>query len=156
MTTGSSSPRSPEYAISALDLPTGETTTATGTHQVRPPQARPDTGSPAARPSPVRPPQSEEDAEPAGEYHATEDPFEEDAFVEDAFADEPFPADPDPYDQDRGVRDEAAREYGDPVGDLVRAAVADRPLEEVVDLITMLEGSPSTHRPRSTRSVPSA
>ncbi|OKI85787.1 hypothetical protein AMK11_18995 [Streptomyces sp. CB02414] len=40
------------------------------------------------------------------------------------------------------MRDEPVREYGDPVGDLVRAAVADRPLEEVVDLITMLEGSP--------------
>ncbi|MFF8446775.1 hypothetical protein ACF06Q_03640 [Streptomyces leeuwenhoekii] len=36
----------------------------------------------------------------------------------------------------------ARRPYGDPVGDLVRAAVADRPLEEVVDLITMLERSP--------------
>ncbi|GAA2461019.1 hypothetical protein [Streptomyces glaucus] len=32
--------------------------------------------------------------------------------------------------------------YGDPVGDLLRAAVADRPLEEVADLITMLESSP--------------
>ncbi|MYU20660.1 hypothetical protein [Streptomyces sp. SID8352] len=32
--------------------------------------------------------------------------------------------------------------HGDPVGDLVRAAVADRPLEEVVDLITALELSP--------------
>ncbi|WP_455569666.1 hypothetical protein [Streptomyces rubrogriseus] len=32
--------------------------------------------------------------------------------------------------------------YGDPVGDLVRAAVADRPLDEVVDLITTLERSP--------------
>ncbi|WP_069759796.1 hypothetical protein [Streptomyces sp. LUP47B] len=32
--------------------------------------------------------------------------------------------------------------YGDPVGDLVRAAVADRPLEEVVHLITLLEESP--------------
>ncbi|WP_329233369.1 hypothetical protein [Streptomyces canus] len=32
--------------------------------------------------------------------------------------------------------------YGDPVGDLVRAAVADRPLEDVVHLITLLEESP--------------
>ncbi|MFL5993147.1 MAG: hypothetical protein ACJ736_02270 [Streptomyces sp.] len=32
--------------------------------------------------------------------------------------------------------------YGDPVGDLVRAAVADRPLEDVVHLITLLEQSP--------------
>ncbi|MEV5933455.1 hypothetical protein ACIQCD_05830 [Streptomyces sp. NPDC093250] len=35
-----------------------------------------------------------------------------------------------------------ARPYGDPAGDLVQAAVADRPLEEVVDLITALEGAP--------------
>lgn len=34
------------------------------------------------------------------------------------------------------------RSYGDPVGDLVRAAVADRPLEDVVHLITLLEQSP--------------
>ncbi|WP_185806417.1 hypothetical protein [Streptomyces sp. RP5T] len=34
------------------------------------------------------------------------------------------------------------RAYGDPVGDLVRAAVADRPLEDVVHLITLLEQSP--------------
>ncbi|MEW2560566.1 hypothetical protein [Streptomyces griseorubiginosus] len=32
--------------------------------------------------------------------------------------------------------------YGDTVGDLVRAAVADRPLEDVVHLITLLEQSP--------------
>lgn len=32
--------------------------------------------------------------------------------------------------------------YGDPVGDLVRAAVADRPLEDVVHLVTLLEESP--------------
>ncbi|MDQ0766432.1 hypothetical protein [Streptomyces canus] len=32
--------------------------------------------------------------------------------------------------------------YGDPVGDLVRAAVADRPLEDVVHLIALLEESP--------------
>ncbi|MFI7013756.1 hypothetical protein [Streptomyces sp. NPDC050164] len=32
--------------------------------------------------------------------------------------------------------------YGDAVSDLVHAAVADRPLEEVVDLITSLEESP--------------
>ncbi|MFG2455865.1 hypothetical protein ACGFWE_02140 [Streptomyces sp. NPDC048523] len=34
------------------------------------------------------------------------------------------------------------RSYGDPVGDLVRAAVADRPLEDVVHLITLMEQSP--------------
>ncbi|MFC8427636.1 hypothetical protein [Streptomyces sp. NPDC057253] len=32
--------------------------------------------------------------------------------------------------------------YGDTVGDLVRAAVADRPLEDVVHLITLMEQSP--------------
>ncbi|MDN0197863.1 hypothetical protein [Streptomyces sp. S.PNR 29] len=40
------------------------------------------------------------------------------------------------------LQKEAASPAGDPVRDLVRAAVADRPLEEVVDLITMLEQSP--------------
>ncbi|WP_125501705.1 MULTISPECIES: hypothetical protein [unclassified Streptomyces] len=40
----------------------------------------------------------------------------------------------------------AGRPYGDPVGDLVHAAVADRPLEEVVDLITVLERSPQHTR----------
>ncbi|MFI8946352.1 hypothetical protein ACIGO6_07510 [Streptomyces sp. NPDC053750] len=73
MTTGSSTTRSPEYAISAVDPPLRVTLTATGTQTVC----------------------------PAG-----------------------------------------TEAYGDPVGDLVRAAVADRPLEEVVDLITMLEESP--------------
>ncbi|MFF7934182.1 hypothetical protein [Streptomyces sp. NPDC007940] len=38
------------------------------------------------------------------------------------------------------------RSYGDPVGDLVRAAVADRPLEDVVHLITLLEQSPEYAR----------
>ncbi|MCT9079821.1 hypothetical protein [Streptomyces fulvoviolaceus] len=32
--------------------------------------------------------------------------------------------------------------YGDPVDDLVRAAVADRPLEDIVHLVTLLEQSP--------------
>lgn len=40
----------------------------------------------------------------------------------------------------------SGRPYGDPVGDLVRTAVADRPLEEVVDLITALERSPEHTR----------
>ncbi|WP_193511710.1 hypothetical protein [Streptomyces griseoloalbus] len=36
--------------------------------------------------------------------------------------------------------------YGDPVSDLVHVAVSDRPLEEVVDLITALERSPEHTR----------
>ncbi|MDN3244198.1 MULTISPECIES: hypothetical protein [unclassified Streptomyces] len=160
MTTGSSSPRSPEYAISAVDLPTGETTTATGTHPVRPPGTRPD-AAPAAHASVARSPAPEEPAhrepdfaphepvpQPPPRYPAREeavDPFEE-SFTEDTFAEDFFADDdrlpPEPFDQDPAAHDGAVREYGDPVGDLVRAAVADRPLEEVVDLITMLEGSP--------------
>lgn len=50
MTTGSSSSRSPEYAISALDLPTGETTTTTGT--ARPPGTEAEARASSARPSP--------------------------------------------------------------------------------------------------------
>ncbi|MGC9495987.1 hypothetical protein [Streptomyces sp. WG7] len=64
---------------------------------------------------------------------------------QEPFAQEPFAQDPsaqDPSGQEPAALDEAVREYGDPVGDLVRAAVADRPLEEIVDLITMLEQSP--------------
>ncbi|MER7740407.1 hypothetical protein ABTX34_19140 [Streptomyces sp. NPDC096538] len=38
------------------------------------------------------------------------------------------------------------RAYADPVSDLVHAAVSDRPLEEVVDLITALERSPEHTR----------
>ncbi|WP_107063995.1 hypothetical protein [Streptomyces mutabilis] len=168
MTTGSSSPRSPEYAISAVDLPTGETTTATGTHPVRPPGTRPD-GAPAARASAARSPAPEERAhrEPdfvpqpvpqpsprnpvreeavdpfekiSTEETSTEGTFTEDTFTQDFSADDPLPQ--MPFDQDSAAHEGAVREYGDPVGDLVRAAVADRPLEEVVDLITMLEGSP--------------
>ncbi|OUC91701.1 hypothetical protein, partial [Streptomyces swartbergensis] len=41
-----------------------------------------------------------------------------------------------------GTGPTAGAPYGDAVSDLVHAAVADRPLEEVVDLITSLEESP--------------
>ncbi|MFJ8810945.1 hypothetical protein [Streptomyces sp. NPDC102490] len=129
MTTGSSSPRSPEYAISAVDLPTGETTTATGT--ARPPGAEPAVRTSAGRPSPEQEgdlwevdfddadlPELEPDPDlPAAEAHAA-------------------------LDAEADAADGAAHAYGDPVGDLVRAAVADRPLDEVVDLITTLEQSP--------------
>ncbi|MFC7817229.1 MULTISPECIES: hypothetical protein [unclassified Streptomyces] len=188
MTTGSSSPRSPEYAISAVDLPTGETTTATGTYPVRAPGARPGSGTPAGRtsaarsPAPGEPahrepdsapqepvpqpaprgPAREEAAAPAGrsfaeepaadrpspQAHSPQAPFDQDAFDPDVLDREVFDQDAAQDDgmRDDGMRDdvmpdEPVREYGDPVGDLVRAAVADRPLEEVVDLITMLEGS---------------
>lgn len=40
------------------------------------------------------------------------------------------------------VADGSGSAYGDPVDGLVRAAVADRPLEEVAQLITLLEQSP--------------
>ncbi|OWA13628.1 hypothetical protein B9W62_02690 [Streptomyces sp. CS113] len=131
MTTGSSSPRSPEYAISALDLPTGETTTTTGT-------ARPPGAEPAARTSTGRP-------APEHEGDIWDVDLEEDDLPE---------LEPDPdlpvsdagtapdAEGEAGAADGAAHAYGDPVGDLVRAAVADRPLDEVVDLITTMEQSP--------------
>ncbi|WP_076972708.1 hypothetical protein [Streptomyces sp. M1013] len=129
MTTGSSSPRSPEYAISAVDLPTGETTTTTGT--ARPPGAAPAVRTSADRPSP----------EQDGDLW--------DVDFDDGDLPEPEP-DPDlPAAGADAAPDVAAdpaggapQAYGDPVGDLVRAAVADRPLDEVVDLITTLEQSP--------------
>ncbi|WP_282087054.1 hypothetical protein [Streptomyces tendae] len=131
MTTGSSSPRSPEYAISALDLPTGETTTTTGT-------ARPPGAEPAARTSTGR---------PAPEHEG--DIWDVDLEEDDLPELEPDPglpvsdADTAPdAEGEAGAAGGAAHAYGDPVGDLVRAAVADRPLDEVVDLITTMEQSP--------------
>ncbi|MFD9026817.1 hypothetical protein [Streptomyces parvulus] len=145
MTTGSSSPRSPEYAISALDLPTGATTTGTGT-------ARLSGTAPAAasRDASVRDP----DVRDAGTWEADlDEPRAHGADLPDLFDDDLLDEnllDPDRHESDRresGRRQRAAddpeeRAYGDPVGDLVRAAVADRPLDEVVDLITTLERSP--------------
>ena len=129
MTTGSSSPRSPEYAISALDLPTGETTTTTGT--ARPPGAQPPVRTSADRPSP------EQDGD-------LWDVDFDDGDLPELEPDPDLPASgadaaPDAAADAAGG---AAQAYGDPVGDLVRAAVADRPLDEVVDLITTLEQSP--------------
>ncbi|MEU4659594.1 hypothetical protein AB0G32_37640 [Streptomyces sp. NPDC023723] len=135
MTTGSSTPRPNEYAIAtSVDLPSAETTSTTGSHPVRPRDTAPD-------PRPPTGPYADDDRYldgPPEEPYADEEPaFEEPGEPHDAqeFRDSEEPArrpgpDPDP----------AA--YGDPVGDLVRAAVADRPLEEVVSLITMLEQSP--------------
>ncbi|MFH8445064.1 hypothetical protein ACH4D3_28080 [Streptomyces sp. NPDC018026] len=139
MTTGSSSPRSPEYAISALDLPTGETTTTTGT-------ARPPGAEPGARTSSGR-------TVPEQESDVWDVDFD-DADLPELDPDPDLPASGGPgprapgadsgtgADADADVEAEAAHGYGDPVGDLVRAAVADRPLDEVVDLITTLERSP--------------
>ena len=179
MTTGSPSSRTTEYAISAEDPPAGETTSATGTHTVRPPFAR----SPARRGpvprepilrqrmfragGPFRPAPREPVPEPVPEPDVADLLSDGDLFPHEDLQDgEPAgngPADgePDGHQPDgHGVparepaaHDDASRSYGDPVGDLVRAAVADRPLEEVVDLITMLEQSPCTRAPRATRSA---
>ncbi|MET9256321.1 hypothetical protein [Streptomyces sp. NPDC003717] len=104
MNTGSSSPRSSEYAIppaeAPLDPPAGETVSATGTHPVRTAVDEFDGLAPL------------DDFDDLGGFDA--------------------PAGPDA----------GPAVHGDPVGDLVRAAVADRPLDEVVDLITTLEQSP--------------
>lgn len=165
MTTGSSSPRSPEYAISALDLPTGETTTTTGT--ARPPGADPDARTSANRPpapdrgrsAPQHPLYDREADDREADDRDTDD-RETDVWEVDL--DDPDLADPDlreparpepglglsepapgePGPHEAAFEDGAAQTYGDPVGDLVRSAVADRPLEEVVDLITTLEQSP--------------
>ncbi|MFE5599161.1 hypothetical protein ACFQ8O_08225 [Streptomyces coelicoflavus] len=152
MSTGSSSPRSPEYAISALDLPTGETTTTTGT--ARPPGTDPGAGRLAERPSAERPSAERDDdmwdvdfddadlpelePDPALPVSGPEDPD-----GPDGPGSGPRHLDADAHSYaDADAHDGAVRTYGDPVGDLVRAAVADRPLEEVVDLITTMEQSP--------------
>ncbi|QUW95697.1 hypothetical protein [Streptomyces sp. V17-9] len=154
MTTGSSSARSPEYAISALDLPTGETTTTTGT--ARPPGADPGARTSAERPSPERDsdmwdvdfddddlPELEPDPDLPASGSDGPGPRQPGPGPREADADADPHAAPhaDPHAH-ADVHDEAARTHGDPVGDLVRTAVADRPLEEVVDLITTLEKSP--------------
>ncbi|MFD8431942.1 hypothetical protein ACFV1R_30575 [Streptomyces coelicoflavus] len=146
MTTGSSSPRSPEYAISALDLPTGETTTTTGT--ARPPGTDPGAGPLAGRPSAER----DDDMWDVDFDDADLPELEPDPDLPASGPEDPegpgsgprhFDADAHSYaDVDADAQDGAVRTYGDPVGDLVRAAVADRPLEEVVDLITTMEQSP--------------
>lgn len=146
MTTGSSSPRSPEYAISAVDLPTGETTTATGTHPVRPPAVQADAEASTVHPSAARSPAPQPPAPqpPAPQPPVLQEPapapHDPAPGLQEPFAQEPSVQ--EPFVQDPATHEGAVHEYGDPVGDLVRAAVADRPLEEVVDLITMLEGSP--------------
>ncbi|MEU5465152.1 hypothetical protein ACH41C_15680 [Streptomyces althioticus] len=53
---------------------------------------------------------------------------------------------PDPAGPPGRATGATGRVYADPVTDLVHAAVSDRPLEEVVDLITALERSPEHTR----------
>lgn len=155
MTTGSSSARSPEYAISDLDPPTGETTTVTGAHTVRRIERA------EVRDTDVWEPDLDEPAlhdadfdEPALHDIDIDIDFDEPGHHEPGHREAAHrePAHHEPahreFTDDESARRESADDepvasaYGDPVGDLVRAAVADRPLEEVVDLITMLERSP--------------
>ncbi|MFK0115460.1 hypothetical protein [Streptomyces sp. NPDC090994] len=164
MTTGSSTPRPNEYAIAtSVDLPSAETTSGTGTHPVSPPDAAPGQQQPDGPyadgayagpsyaddapyldgPLPDEPRADEEPAseEPRGAGGPRQPgeptgPGERTGSGEAGEAGEPMGA----GEPARRRHDPAA--YGDPVGDLVRAAVADRPLEEVVSLITMLERSP--------------
>ncbi|MFG3320879.1 hypothetical protein ACGF3J_22805 [Streptomyces sp. NPDC048171] len=155
MTTGSSSPRSPEYAISALDLPTGETTTGTGT--TRSPGGAPGTRNPSVREADARYAdvwESDLDDPRADGTDRPEPDFPDSDLIDDDLLDDdlldpdhPGPGRHESDPREAGRHERAAdgtqeRAYGDPVGDLVRAAVADRPLDEVVDLITTLERSP--------------
>jgi hypothetical protein len=47
-----------------------------------------------------------------------------------------------PFPEPADLTDRVEPRCGDPVGELVRAAVADRPLDDIAHLITLLEGSP--------------
>ncbi|MET8905576.1 hypothetical protein [Streptomyces sp. NPDC004538] len=160
MTTGSSSPRSPEYAISALDLPTGETTTGTGT--TRPPGGAPGTRNSSVREADARyadvwesdldDPRADHTDRPEPDFPDSDFPDSDlldDDLLDDDLLDPDHPGsgrhESDPREAgrlERAADGTQERAYGDPVGDLVRAAVADRPLDEVVDLITTLERSP--------------
>ncbi|MCF2436310.1 hypothetical protein LV779_25980 [Streptomyces thinghirensis] len=93
---------------------------------VRPPLSRPH----PSRPHPSRPSSRNQHPPRTTPHPASRSPSAQEPSVQE------------PFVQDPATHEGAVHEYGDPVGDLVRAAVADRPLEEVVDLITMLEGSP--------------
>ncbi|MGW0812121.1 hypothetical protein ACWD00_02490 [Streptomyces viridiviolaceus] len=120
MTTGSSAPRPPEYVMPCADPPSGGTAVATDEHPVRPPEAEPD------------------DAEPLAVGDRTTDTSAVGHAYDDLL---------DVLDDKLPVPETAVTAaYGDPVGDLVRTAVADRPLEDVADLITTLERSPEHAR----------
>jgi hypothetical protein len=74
---------------------------------------------------------------PHTEPTATNDPVESAAItnpVESAATDDPV--------ESAASDDPVGSAYGDPVDELVRAAVADRPLEDIAHLITLLEQSP--------------
>ncbi|MFJ8544029.1 hypothetical protein ACIRFH_18755 [Streptomyces sp. NPDC093586] len=165
MTTGSSSSRTPEYDIPAAASPAAETTAVTGTHTVRTASARSDAEAATVRPSAARSPVPREPVprEPAPRarggrpadarrpapheqaHGPVPGPDDEDLFTDEELLAE-APAVHGPAGHELPGHHDVARSYGDPVGDLVRAAVADRPLEEVVDLITMLERSPQYAR----------
>lgn len=125
MTTLPSSPRSHEAVIpfgAAEAPPSVGTAATTGAHRPDPPPTRPrtvDGASPADTAPPHDPVTAVDLVDPA---------------VDRAPLTPPHPA--------RPGSPAAARTYRDPVSDLVHAAVADRPLEEVVDLISALERSP--------------
>ncbi|MET9372465.1 hypothetical protein ABZY00_32165 [Streptomyces griseoflavus] len=127
MTTSPSSPRPNQPVIppeAAGTRPAAPTVTATGTRHPDPPGPQPLAGGradPAVHPrDPV----------------ATLD-------LVDPLDSAPPPEAPEPARADAVA---TGKPYGDPVSDLVHAAVADRPLEEVADLITALERSPEHTR----------
>ncbi|MGX1310140.1 hypothetical protein RKD24_000259 [Streptomyces calvus] len=155
MSTYSSSPSSNEPVIpgeaAASALPTDTTVTATGTH--RPDAAR-------SRTPVAHHPERADGPEPSYDPVATVDLV--DPLAPPGPADPPDALDPPdtldppgrtaaaarerPSGPARPAADAAGTPYRDPVSDLVHAAVADRPLEEVVDLITALERSPEHTR----------
>ncbi|MEU0389051.1 hypothetical protein [Streptomyces chartreusis] len=96
--------------------------------------ARPDTSGPdEAAESPG--PEPGDPAQPAGPGQDETDEPSARPFVIRSLDDNPVELRP-------GTAQGAAVPYGDAVSDLVHAAVADRPLEEVVALVTSLEESP--------------
>ncbi|MFD8521237.1 hypothetical protein ACFV2D_14635 [Streptomyces capillispiralis] len=136
MTTFSSSSSSSEPVIpaeaAASEPPSATTVTATGTHRLDPARPRRRSAEPADRTHPV-------DAAHPYDPVATVDLVDP---LESAQPPDPVRP-PGPANPEAPV---AGKPYGDPVSDLVHAAVSDRPLEEVVDLITALERSPEHAR----------
>ncbi|MEU3888977.1 hypothetical protein [Streptomyces sp. NPDC029041] len=92
-----------------------------------------------------------ESAEPARGGEKTEPPAGPGPDVADRAGARPFvirSLDDNPVELRPGTGPASGAPYGDAVSDLVHAAVADRPLEEVVDLIVSLEESPDHSRAR--------
>ncbi|MEU0743530.1 hypothetical protein [Streptomyces sp. NPDC006134] len=153
MTTGSPAPRSNDYGIPPVpswDAPSTETATATGAHTMSGADAEPAARAPSAGTAAHRLRAAEV---PPGRSARPEEPPARPAPAERLSAERrPAPAerpsDEPPADERPSTGREffdrygSGRTYGDPVVELVRAAVADRPLDEVVDLITLLEQSP--------------